>query len=186
MNQTRKTAAFSAAADDGSRLPGPGDGAAAEREIYEGEGAHACDEPGCGKTFHSVAKLRRHQLTHGDRAYRCSLPGCDKRFLDFAKLKRHWFSHEGADALFKTWVDCGEAEARTVGAGLRAHYGDAAELVGARVLVLSNTKPRNLAGFKSAGMLLCSTDADGAGPSRPPSRTSTPSRPRPQASATRC
>ena len=70
--------------------------------------------------------------------------------------------HEGADALFKTWVDCGEAEARTVGAGLRAHYGDAAELVGARVLVLSNTKPRNLAGFKSAGMLLCSTDADGA------------------------
>lgn len=92
-----KTAASSAAADDGSRLPGPGDGAA-EREIYEGEGAHACDEPGCGKTFHSVAKLRRHQLTHGDRAYRCSLPGCDKRFLDFAKLKRHWFSHEGADA----------------------------------------------------------------------------------------
>jgi len=63
-----------------------------------------------------------------------------------------------SDQLYKTLVDVGEAEPRTVGAGLREHYGAAADLVGLPVLVLANTKPRKLAGFASQGMLLAATD----------------------------
>ena len=66
--------------------------------------------------------------------------------------------HDEADALWCTTVDCGEGEERTIGAGLRAHYDTSEDLVGSRVVLLANTKPRNLAGYKSMGMLLTATD----------------------------
>ena len=62
---------------------------------------------------------------------------------------------EDSDTLWKCAVDVGEAEPRTIGAALRQAYPDG--LAGRKVIVLANTKPRNLAGFKSQGMLVCAT-----------------------------
>ncbi len=44
--------------------------------------------------------------------------------------------------------------------GIKQHY-SAAEMVGKRVMVLTNLKPAKLAGIESEGMLLCAEDADG-------------------------
>ena len=60
-----------------------------------------------------------------------------------------------SDTLWKCSVDVGEGEPRTIGAALRQAYPDG--LAGRKVIVLANTKPRNLAGFKSQGMLVCAT-----------------------------
>ena len=57
--------------------------------------------------------------------------------------------------MWKCSVDVGEGEPRTIGAALREAYPDG--LAGKKVIVLANTKPRNLAGFKSQGMLVCAT-----------------------------
>ena len=62
---------------------------------------------------------------------------------------------EDSDTLWKGAVDVGEGEPRTIGAALRQAYPDG--LAGKKVIVLANTKPRNLAGFKSQGMLVCAT-----------------------------
>ena len=62
---------------------------------------------------------------------------------------------EDSDTLWKCSVDVGEGEPRTIGAALRQAYPDG--LAGKKVIVLANTKPRNLAGFKSQGMLVCAT-----------------------------
>ena len=63
-----------------------------------------------------------------------------------------------SDTLWKCSVDVGEGEPRTIGAALRQAYPDG--LAGKKVIVLANTKPRNLAGFKSQGMLVCATLGD--------------------------
>ena len=63
-----------------------------------------------------------------------------------------------SDTLWKCSVDVGEGEPRTIGAALREAYPDG--LDGKKVIVLANTKPRNLAGFKSQGMLVCATLGD--------------------------
>ena len=44
--------------------------------------------------------------------------------------------------------------------GIKQHY-SAAEMVGKRVMVLTNLKSAKLAGIESEGMLLCAEDADG-------------------------
>jgi methionine--tRNA ligase beta chain len=62
---------------------------------------------------------------------------------------------EDSDTLWKCSVDVGEGEPRTIGAALRQAYPEG--LAGKKVIVLANTKPRNLAGFKSQGMLVCAT-----------------------------
>ena len=67
--------------------------------------------------------------------------------------------------LSRTRTRCGSApwtsaraSPRTIGAALREAYPDG--LAGRKVIVLANTKPRNLAGFKSQGMLVCATLED--------------------------
>ena len=44
--------------------------------------------------------------------------------------------------------------------GIKAHY-SAEEMVGKRVMVVTNLKPAKLAGVLSEGMILCAEDADG-------------------------
>lgn len=48
---------------------------------------------------------------------------------------------------------------RKIASGLRAHY-SVDDLVGQRVLVLSNLKERKLVGFPSHGMVLCASTGD--------------------------
>lgn len=65
-----------------------------------------------------------------------------------------------ADKLLRLQVDLGEDKPRQIFAGLRAHYPDPATLVGQRVVVVANLKPRQMKFGLSEGMVL----AGGEGP----------------------
>ena len=52
------------------------------------------------------------------------------------------------------------SQVRQIVSGIKAHY-SAEEMVGKRVMVLTNLKPAKLAGILSEGMILCAEDADG-------------------------
>ena len=78
---------------------------------------------------------------------------------DFAKVDLrvgHVLSaekHPKADRLLVLSVDVGEAEPRTIVAGL-AEVFSADQLVDRRVVVVTNLKPRKLRGIESQGMIL--------------------------------
>lgn len=80
-------------------------------------------------------------------------------FEDFTKLEIKVArivaaeNHPNADRLLKLSVDIGEAELRTVCAGIAAVY-QAEELVGKKVALLANLKPRKIRGVMSQGMIL--------------------------------
>jgi glutaminyl-tRNA synthetase len=61
---------------------------------------------------------------------------------------------EGADKLLKLMVDLGEAQPRQIFTGLRAHYPDPAVLIGRKVAVVANLKPRQMKFGLSSGMIL--------------------------------
>lgn len=61
--------------------------------------------------------------------------------------------HPSADMLYVEEIDCGEEKPRSIVSGLVKHY-EAEELVGKRVVVVTNLKPADLRGVTSEGMLL--------------------------------
>jgi methionine--tRNA ligase beta chain len=61
---------------------------------------------------------------------------------------------EGADRLLKLMVDLGEGRLRQIFAGIRAAYPDPDRLVGRRVMVVANLKPRQMKFGLSEGMIL--------------------------------
>ena len=61
------------------------------------------------------------------------------------------------DKLMKLSLDAGEAEPRTVVAGIAQHY-QAEELVGKQVVIVANLKPAKLRGVTSQGMVLAAVD----------------------------
>jgi methionyl-tRNA synthetase len=66
---------------------------------------------------------------------------------------------EKADKLLRLSVDVGEAEPRTIVAGIAQAYPDPAVLVGKRIVVVANLAPRPLRGITSHGMLLAAGEA---------------------------
>jgi len=62
--------------------------------------------------------------------------------------------HATADKLYCEQIDVGEAEPRSIASGLVPHY-SLEQMMGRRLIVVANLKPRNLVGFKSFGMVLC-------------------------------
>jgi methionyl-tRNA synthetase len=60
---------------------------------------------------------------------------------------------EKADKLLKLTLDAGEAQPRTVLSGIAQHY-TPESMVGRRVVLLANLKPRKIRGIESHGMLL--------------------------------
>jgi len=62
-----------------------------------------------------------------------------------------------SDKLLQLTVDLGEAEPRTIVAGIAQAYA-AADLVGRRVVVVANLKPAKLRGVRSEGMILAAGD----------------------------
>lgn len=71
--------------------------------------------------------------------------------------------HEKADKLYCEEIDVGEDAPRQIASGLRPHFTEE-QMLGQRLLVVSNLKAKNLVGFKSHGMVLCAAqalDADG-------------------------
>ena len=65
---------------------------------------------------------------------------------------------EGANKLYKLTVDLGK-EQRTVVSGLVPYYSEQ-ELIGKKVVLVSNLKPAKLRGIESNGMLLAAGDGD--------------------------
>ncbi|MCW8965699.1 MAG: methionine--tRNA ligase subunit beta [Candidatus Pacearchaeota archaeon] len=66
---------------------------------------------------------------------------------------------EGADKLWKLRVDLNEDSKRTICAGIKSYY-SADELIGKKVIVVSNLAPRKLRGIESQGMLLAASDSE--------------------------
>lgn len=72
--------------------------------------------------------------------------------------------HEKADKLYCEEIDVAEESGpRQIASGLRPHF-SLEEMMGQRLLVMSNLKAKNLVGFKSHGMVLCAaqTNEDGS------------------------
>ena len=70
--------------------------------------------------------------------------------------------HPKADKLYCEEIDIGEGTPREIASGLRPHFTEE-QMLGQRLLVMSNLKAKNLVGFKSHGMVLCAktTTVDG-------------------------
>lgn len=85
---------------------------------------------------------------------------------DFAKVDMRVGVVRAADRVEKSrkllqlTVDIGEAEPRTVLAGIAEKYGPD-EMVGRRIAVVANLKPRKMMGHLSQGMLIAATFEDG-------------------------
>jgi methionyl-tRNA synthetase len=65
-----------------------------------------------------------------------------------------------ADRLLRLEVDLAEAVPRQILAGIAEHYAPE-QLIGRKILVVSNLQPRMLRGLESRGMLLAASDAAG-------------------------
>jgi methionyl-tRNA synthetase len=65
-----------------------------------------------------------------------------------------------ADKLLRLMVDLGEEKPRQIFTGLRHYYPDPAALVGKRVVVVANLKPRQMKFGLSEGMILAAGGGD--------------------------
>jgi methionyl-tRNA synthetase len=65
-----------------------------------------------------------------------------------------------SDKLLKLSLDAGDPEPRQILAGIAQHY-DPEVLVGKRVVIVANLKPRKLMGLESQGMVLAASDETG-------------------------
>jgi len=70
---------------------------------------------------------------------------------------------QGADKLLKLMVDLGEGRLRQIFAGIRAAYPDPERLVGRRVMVAANLKPRQMKFGLSEGMILAGVGKEAVG-----------------------
>jgi aminoacyl tRNA synthase complex-interacting multifunctional protein 1 len=73
--------------------------------------------------------------------------------LRVGEITKVW-EHPTADRLWCEEIDIGEDEPRQIASGLRHVYSED-EMLGQRLVVVSNLKPRKLMGFCSHGMVLC-------------------------------
>ncbi|MGB7923901.1 MAG: methionine--tRNA ligase [Pyrinomonadaceae bacterium] len=64
-----------------------------------------------------------------------------------------------ADKLLRLTIDLGEAAPRQVLAGIAEHY-EPEKLIGRKLIVVANLKPRKLRGFESQGMILAASIGD--------------------------
>ena len=66
--------------------------------------------------------------------------------------------HPTADKLYCEEINVGEDEPRQIASGLRPFF-TLEQMMGQRLLVVSNLKAKNLVGFKSFGMVLCAKES---------------------------
>ena len=87
-------------------------------------------------------------------------------FDDFAKVDlrvaviKEAEKVEKSKKLLRLIVDAGEAEPRQILAGISEHYAPE-DLIGRRVVIVANLKPRKLMGLESQGMVLAASDDNG-------------------------
>ncbi|MFP4055639.1 MAG: methionine--tRNA ligase subunit beta [Candidatus Brocadiia bacterium] len=68
--------------------------------------------------------------------------------------------HPNADKLYVMKADMGEGDERQLVAGLKPYYPDRTQLVGKRIVVVTNMAPAVLRGVESQGMLLAAQEGD--------------------------
>jgi methionyl-tRNA synthetase len=67
---------------------------------------------------------------------------------------------ENTDKLMHLTVDIGEAEPRSIVAGIAKAY-EPESLVGRKVVIVANLKPRKMRGLESNGMIVAATGENG-------------------------
>lgn len=104
-----------------------------------------------------AAEKQSEVATDGKKLIR--IEAFDKVDLKVAKITAA--DHvEGADKLLKFHMDDGTAEGRQILSGIAKWYPEPAVLVGKKVVIVANLKPRKMRGELSQGMLL-SVEKDG-------------------------
>ncbi|GAX06230.1 methionyl-tRNA synthetase [Secundilactobacillus pentosiphilus] len=68
---------------------------------------------------------------------------------------------EGADKLLQFRLDAGDADDRQILSGIAEYYPEPKDLLGKKVIIVANLKPRKMRGQVSQGMLLSSEDSAG-------------------------
>jgi len=101
-----------------------------------------------------VATPKKTDLQQEELAAICKLE------IKVGKIIKVWV-HPEADKLYCEEIDVGEESSRSIASGLRAHYTEE-QMLGKHLLVVTNLKPRKLAGFVSNGMVLCAADDERA------------------------
>lgn len=87
-------------------------------------------------------------------------------FDDFAKCELkvgtvlECAKHPKADKLLVSQIDCGYGDVRQIVSGIAEYY-KPEEMVGKKVIVVTNLKTAKLRGVESQGMILCGEDAEG-------------------------
>jgi len=77
------------------------------RGHHQGRKPHACQFPGCGKSFLRPAHLLIHTRIHtGEKPFVCSFEGCGKRWNQKSALKQHMRSHTGEKPFICTFDGC--------------------------------------------------------------------------------
>jgi methionyl-tRNA synthetase len=80
----------------------------------------------------------------------------DLRVAEILEVK----DHPNADKLYLINIDIGALGKRELVAGLKKHY-QPDELIGKKIIIVSNLEPATIRGVKSAGMLLAASDTKG-------------------------
>lgn len=90
-------------------------------------------------------------------------PDICKLEFKVGQITKVWV-HPSADKLYCEEINVGEDTPRQIASGLRPHFTEE-QMLGQRLLVVSNLKAKNLVGFKSHGMVLCAAQPkeDGSG-----------------------
>ena len=86
-------------------------------------------------------------------------PEFHKILLKVGRLAKVW-EHPDSTKLWCEEVELGEEKPRQVASGLREHF-TKEQMLGRLVVVVCNLKPAKLAGFASAGMVLCAKNDAG-------------------------
>ena len=114
---------------------------------------------------------KMQELEEAEKARQAALMGKapDANFItidDFAKVDlrvgevKSAEAVKGADKLLHLKVDIGEAEPRTIVAGIALAY-KPEQLVGRKVVIVANLQPRKLRGLTSQGMIVAASLGDG-------------------------
>ena len=61
---------------------------------------------------------------------------------------------EGADKLYKFQVDIGEEKPRQILSGIREYFPNVEDLIGKKLVFVTNLEPRTIRGFESQGMVV--------------------------------
>lgn len=69
---------------------------------------------------------------------------------------------EGADKLLQFRLDAGDDQDRQILSGIAEFYPDPSELIGKKLVIVANLKPRKMRGLISQGMILSAKAADGS------------------------